>query len=157
MKSWVTLAKRGKRELDFAILEAAEDHPFIAATDSINLRDIENLVLASFQIGIAEYAPMFERRLGFCPASGIKTSPFGLHLLYVCIAFAGDSGAALLLKDGKLVGLHMEFANMARERLEQMQTDSKGQLGEVEESLEAIISGGVRQGAVAVLGIAFGA
>ena len=155
MKSLVTLAKR-RGELDFAILEAAMDHPFIALTDSNNLRG-RHLVLASFRIGIAEYAPMFERRLGFCPASGVTTSPHGHHLFYICTTFAGDSGAALLLKDGKLVGLHVEIANVARERLESMKTDLKGRLGQVEESLDAIVSGGFGQGAVAVLGNAFGA
>lgn len=68
MKSLMTLAKR-REELNFAILEAAMDHPFTALSDSNNLRG-RQLVLASFRIGIAEYAPMFERRLGFCPASG---------------------------------------------------------------------------------------
>ena len=155
VKSHVTLAKR-RAELDFAILEAAEDHPFTALTDSSNLRGTQ-LVLASFRIGIAEYAPMFDRRLGFCPASGVTTSPHGHHLFYICTTFAGDSGAALLLKDGKLVGIHLEIANAARERLERMKTDLSGRLGQVEESLDALVSGGFGQGAVAILGNAFGA
>ena len=154
MKSQVILAKH-KRELGLAILEAAKDHSFIASTDSSNLRGTDNLVLASFQIGIAEYALTFERRLGFCPASDVTISPHGQHLLYICTAFAGDSGAALLLKDGELVGLHMDFANAARERLERMKIELKGGLGEVEESIDAIVSGRFRQDAVAVLGYAF--
>lgn len=139
----------------FAILEAAKDHPLTALTDSNNLRG-SHLVLASF-FGVAKYAPMFKRRLGFYPASGGTTSPYGHHLFYICTAFAGDSGAALLLKDGELVGLHVEMANAARERLERMQTDLRGTWGEVEESLDAIVSGHFGQGAVAVLDNAFGA
>ena len=149
MRSQVTLAKR-RGELGFAILEAAKDHLFTALTDSNNLRG-SHLVLASF-FGVAKYAPMFERRLGFCPASGGTTSPHGHHLFYICTAFAGDSGAALLLKDDKLVGLHVEMTNAARERLERMKTDLRGRWGEVEESLDAIVSGGFGQGAIAVLG-----
>lgn len=152
MQSQVTLAER-RGELDFAILETAKDHPFIAL-NYYKLRGT-HLVLASFCFG-KEYAPMFDRRLGFCPASGVTKSSHGHYLFYICNAFAGESGAALLLKDGKLVGLHVDTANAVRERLKGIKTNSSGRLSEVEQSLDAIISGGFGQGHVAVLGNAFG-
>lgn len=154
MQSQVTLAER-RGELNVAILEAAKDHLFIAVTDSNNLRDT-NLVLASCRFG-NEYSPMFDRRLGFCPASGIISSPHGHHLFYVCDAFAGDSGAALLLKDGKLVGLHVDTVNAVRERLQRIKPDLGGRLTELEQSLDAIVSGGFGQGHVAILANAYGA
>lgn len=154
MQSQVTLAER-RGELNLAIWETAKDHPYIALTDSRNLRGA-HLVLASFRLG-KEYAPMFDRRLGFCPASGVIRSPHGHHLFYICNAFAGDSGAALLLTDGKLVGLHLDIADAVRERLERIKTDLRGRPSESEHSLDAIVSGEFGQGHVAILGNAFGA
>ncbi len=76
------------------------------------------------------------------------------HLFYACPAFRGDSGAALLLNKGRLVGLHVEVVNALRERLDRQKVVDK--LTEVEESLDAVISGlGLRQGCVAVLAKVF--
>ena len=98
-----------------------------------------------------EYAPI---RLGFAPAMSIMTSPHEHHLFYACPAFCGDSGAALLLKKGRLVGLHVEVVNALRERLDRKKVVDK--LTEVEESLDAVVSGlGLRQGCVAVLATVF--
>ena len=153
--SRVTLVQRSEK-LDFAMLEAATDHLFIALSKCKDMRG-RQLVLASFRFGVAEYGRMFGNRLGFCPAPGIVTSPHGNHLLHHCKISAGDSGGALLLKDGKLVGLHMEVADVVRERLERTELDLKGRLSEVKESVAAtaVLSGGFGQGAVALLIKAF--
>ena len=83
----------------------------------------------------------------------IKVSPHDHHLFYSCPTFRGDSGAALLLKDGQLVGLHTEVVNSLRERSDRERVVDG--LSEVEESLDAVVSGGLGQGCVAVLASVF--
>lgn len=148
----VKLAKRSG-EYDYAILEAGTDQPHILACTQLShpLRG-SNLVLASFRIGIAEYAPLFSQRLGFASVMSITVSPHDHHLFYSCPTFRGDSGAALLLKDGQLVGLHTEVVNSLRERLDRERVVDR--LSEVE-SLDAVVSGGLGQGCVAVLASVF--
>ena len=63
--------------------------------------------------------------------------------------FPGGAGAALLLKDGRLLGMHVEVAAALRERLKSKRTFSS--LTENEESLDALVSHGLAQDIVAVL------
>eukprot|EP01113_Clastostelium_recurvatum_P048588 TRINITY_DN888_c0_g1_i1.p1 TRINITY_DN888_c0_g1~~TRINITY_DN888_c0_g1_i1.p1 ORF type:complete len:315 (-),score=10.85 TRINITY_DN888_c0_g1_i1:119-1030(-) len=41
------------------------------------------------------------------------------HVIFSCEAFAGDSGAALLLVDGEVYAMHLETVNQAREAIRQ--------------------------------------
>jgi hypothetical protein len=83
----------------------------------VNLRGC-NLVLASFRIGIDPYQPMYQNEVGFTPASGVTVSSDQSHLLYWCATFAGDSGAALIMKGKYLVGIHEEVINALSEQSE---------------------------------------
>ena len=61
---------------------------------------------------------MFSRRLGFTKAATITLSNHNNHLFFRCTTFAGDSGSALILKDGCLVYTHQQTINALQERLQ---------------------------------------
>jgi len=107
-------------------------------------------VLASFRIGIDEYQPMFQKELGFCPVNCITLSHSRRHLFYSCPTFAGDSGSALIIEDGCLVGIHLETINALREHIERQKV-IKDRLSDVEESLDNLLAAGLAQGCSALL------
>ncbi|CEG49550.1 Trypsin-like cysteine/serine peptidase domain [Plasmopara halstedii] len=98
--------------LDFAILQSNHQRPFMKPWpgNPVNLRGC-NLVLASFRIDMDPYQLMYQNEVGFTPASGVTVSSDQSHLLYWCATFAGDSGAALVMKGEYLVGIHEEVIN----------------------------------------------
>ncbi|KAL7688884.1 hypothetical protein Plhal304r1_c017g0060631 [Plasmopara halstedii] len=89
------------------------------------------LVLASFRLGIAEYDSPNDQ-LGFAPAFGVCVTRHKRHITYNCETYAGDSGAAILIKDGCLVVI-------------------KDRLTDVEESLDNIARSGLAQGCSGLL------
>jgi hypothetical protein len=139
-------------ELDFAILKSSIPRAFIPpwTGDPVELRGSWNLVLASFRIGIDEYQPMFQKELGFCPVNCITLSHSRRHLFYSCPTFAGDSGAALIIEDGCLVGIHLETINALREQIERKKL-IKDRLSDVEDSLDNLLAAGLAQGCSALL------
>ena len=142
-------------EMDYAILQSSTDHAYLPVyADPPEQLVGTDLVLAGYRIGIEEYAPMFSRKLGFTKADAITLSNHNNHLLFRCTTFAGDSGAALILKDGCLVGIHQEAVNALRERLQHAKV-VKDRLTEVEQSIDALVSGGTAQGCCALLSSVF--
>ncbi|CAK4170815.1 unnamed protein product [Aphanomyces euteiches] len=129
--SMVTLAMRNEvmdavevvarnSTLDFAILKASEPKSFIAPWNGSpnSLESRYDLVLASFRIGIDEYQAPYKGKL--------------------------DSGAALIVKDGFLIGIHLETINALREEIERKKV-IKDRLNDVEESLDMIVRSGLAQ------------
>ena len=82
-------------------------------------------------------------------ARPIKLSRNGQHLVYECACAPGDSGAALILSSGKVIGMHTEGVNHMRERKRQAQTVEE-RLSSVEQSLDSAVES-VAQGAIALL------
>lgn len=139
-------------ELDFAILKASKPRSFIAPWNG-NPDDLESrcdLVLASFRLGIDEYQEPYKGKLGFAPAACIAISHHRRHIMYSCPTYAGDSGAALIMKDGFLVGIHLETINALREELERKKV-IKDRLNDVEQSLDMIVRSGLAQGCSGLL------
>ncbi|KAL0052530.1 hypothetical protein WJX82_003467 [Trebouxia sp. C0006] len=142
-------------EMDYAILQSSTDHAYLPVYDDPPEQLVgADLVLAGYCIGIEEYAPMFSRRLGFTKADTITLSNHNNHLFFRCTTFAGDSGAALILMDGCLVGIHQEAVNALRERLQHAKL-VKDMLSEVELSIDAVVNRGVAQGCCALLSSVF--
>ncbi|KAH9082756.1 hypothetical protein LEN26_021209 [Aphanomyces euteiches] len=134
-------------ELNFAILKASGPRSFIAPWNGSPeaLESRYDLVLASFRLGIVEY-----QALGFAPAACIAISHHKRHIMYACPAYAGDSGAALILKDGFLVGIHLETINALREEIERKKV-IKDRLNDVEQSQDMIVRSGLAQGCLGIL------
>lgn len=142
-------------EMDYAILQSSTDHAYLPVYDDPPEQLVgADLVLAGYRIGIEEYAPMLSRRLGFTKADTITISNHNNHLFFRCTTFAGDSGAALILMDGCLVGIHQEAVNALRERLQHAKL-VKDRLSEVELSIDAVVNGGIAQGCCALLSSVF--
>ncbi|POM81748.1 CRN domain containing hypothetical protein-containing protein [Phytophthora palmivora] len=59
-----------------------------------------------------------------------------LHFIYSCPTYTGDSGTALVLKDGFLIGIHLETITVLREQIER-KTIIKDRLTDVKGSRQA--------------------
>ena len=139
-------------ELDFAILKASKPRSFIAPWNGnpVHLKGRSDLVLASYRLGIDDYQEPYKGELGFAPAACIAISTHKRHIMYSCPTYAGDSGAALIVKDGFLVGIHLETINALREELERKKV-IKDRLNDVEQSLDMIVRSGLAQGCSGLL------
>ncbi|KAE8991520.1 hypothetical protein PR002_g20822 [Phytophthora rubi] len=140
-------------ELDFAILKSSKPRSFIPPWDG-STDDLESccdLVLVSFRLGIDEYQARYKGKLGFAPATCIAISPHRRHIMFSCPTYAGDYGAALIVKDGCLVGIHQVTINNAlREEIDRKKI-IKDRLNDVEESLDNIARSGLAQGCSGLL------
>lgn len=112
------------------------------------------LALCAFQLAIEEDLPEFSGGLGVMSATGVRLSPHARHLLYSCTTYAGDSGAALLMHDAQLVGIHLEFVNALRESLERTGSVDE-RLSSVEGSLADLVAGAGQGTSVALLASQF--
>ncbi|GLD95849.1 hypothetical protein PINS_up004527 [Pythium insidiosum] len=141
-------------ELDFAILKSSKPRSFIAPWngDTEDLESRCDLVLASFRLGfnVDEYQEPYKGKLGFAPAACIAISSHKRHIVFSCPTYAGDSGAALIVKDGCLVGIHQETINALREEIDRKKL-VKDRLNDVEESLDNIARSGLAQGCLGLL------
>lgn len=148
------VVKRSKK-FDYALLECdVQIHPdhltvrsFIREEGSSSIPDDElddltgaPLVLCAFQIGVQDDLPEFSQGrqvdLGLMPAYGCKLGAQKHHLLYDVRSWCGDSGAALVMYEGDVVGMH---TNALLERLDRDKTVDD-QLADVAESLAAAAS-----------------
>ena len=75
------------------------------------------------------------------------------HAIYTAPTWSGDSGAALVLKNGKVVGIHVEGVNAAKELIAQKESVDE-RLTDVELSLASLVKS-TATGAVALLSTAF--
>ena len=105
------------------------------------------LLLAGYDTGVAECAPMLSKRLGFTEADTITLSNRNHYLFFQCTTFAGDLGVAVTVKCGCLVGTHQQVINALQERLQHAK-DLKERLSK---AIHAIVNGGVAQGCCALL------
>ncbi len=141
---------------DCAILGGSTEHAYLPAfeADPGSLCGAD-LVLTGYRIGIEKYAPKFRWRLGFTKAVGITLSQHARHLFYDCPTYAGDYGAALILKDGQLVGIHQESVSALRERIERAKVLREARVSGEEHSIDAILSRVLSHGGCALMSHAF--
>ncbi|DBA74483.1 TPA: hypothetical protein ACH3X2_000948 [Trebouxia sp. C0005] len=134
-------------ELNYALLQCDKDHAYLPVYHEPSEQLLgADLALAGSRIGVEQYTPIFSRRLGFTKADTITLSNHNdykvIYTFLRCSTFAGDSGSALILKDGCLVAIHPEAINALRERLQHAKLVKDG-LTEAEKSIDAIVNGGV--------------
>lgn len=103
-------------------------------------------VVASYQIGIMEELKEFKLSVGV--AQGIVQKVSKNHFVYQSSTFAGDSGGALTLIGGNVIGMHLEGVNQARERISHV-TGVNDRLDETELSIDSLVRG-TAQGALAL-------
>jgi hypothetical protein len=138
--------------LDYALLSCPEYDQFYVPPftgEKVSLL----MALCTFKLAVEDYLPEFGRGLAVMPAFGVGLGKHGRHIVYTSITWAGDSGSALLLHGGELVGIHLEVVNVAREALRQ-NTDFGVRLDDVESSVGDLIAS-VAEGYIALLSTAF--
>uniref|UniRef100_A0A6T5U1A1 Uncharacterized protein n=1 Tax=Chlamydomonas chlamydogama TaxID=225041 RepID=A0A6T5U1A1_9CHLO len=87
--------------------------------------------------------------VGVYQASIVRYTHDPQRIVYNCPTFEGDCGSAVLLHDGKLIGLHVEAINQLKERIEKdkimAEVDGEhllaARLASVEESVDSAIRG----------------
>lgn len=149
----LTLVRRNE-ELGFALLQCARDHAHIALYqgDAQSTKDgVEDLVLA---FGIEGQEPFSSELLAYTKASSDVLGGNNTHLFFDCATFAGNSCAAVVLKQDALVGIYLADVNALRERLQQVKTCG-ARLTAAEESIPAVVNAGVQQGHCALLSRVF--
>ena len=147
--------------LDLATLRCCSGSHPKAYLESIGVGSLDSLqgqtfALCAFQTAIHEELEEefgSDLTMGVMQATGIKISSHGRHMVFSSLSFSGDSGAALLLYDGQLVGIHTGIVNELKERM-RTSTDFGERLSEAENSLAELVRG-VAQGCVAVLATQF--
>ena len=147
--------------LDLATLRCCSGSHPKAYLESIGVGSLDSLqgqtfALCAFQTAIHEELEEefgSDLTMGVMQATGIKISHHGRHMVFSSLSFSGDSGAALLLYDGQLVGIHTGIVNELKERM-RTSTDFGERLSEAENSLAELVRG-VAQGCVAVLATQF--
>ena len=144
---------------DYALLECGADvqrDHLVLASPSERLMG-RALTLCAFQIGLRKDLPEWGKGadidLGLLQARGCKLSKQKHHLLYDVSSMPGDSGCALVLYDGKVVGMHLAAANTLVDNLDRAK-EIDAQMNEVAESI-ASFAAGTSQLGIALLCHAF--
>ena len=144
-------------ELDIAVLECdrsyVHSHFLELFRGNPDILVGESMALCAFQLALREDVPEFHACLGVMPAVGIKISSAERHVVYACNTWGGNSGGALLMYDGQLVGIHLALVNALRETLERKLVVEE-RLDSVEASLNEVVRG-VSSGCVALLASQF--
>jgi hypothetical protein len=125
--------------LDYALLSFDGMHTYLEpwqdAPQSLMGRRV---TLCAFQIGISEHLSEFQTSdMGVMSASIVKVSRDHHHLVMQSDTWPGDSGGAVVLHDGRLIGIHLEGVNSLREKFCHDALDEAGFRSEVASSLES--------------------
>ncbi len=123
--------------LDIAVLEFDGEHEHLDLyTGQLSTLIGQRLAMCSYMLGVEEELEEFSRTMAVSAAYVNKESRHGNHIVYQSNSWPGDSGAAVVLRDGQLLGVHVAGVNALREKFEKMHSIAE-RLNAVEESLEA--------------------
>jgi S1-C subfamily serine protease len=142
-------------QYDYAVLGYDGNHPHYLELYLGDPEDLvgESMAMCAFQIRIHEETPEFGASMGVMRAEGVKLSKRKHHLIYTAQAWNGDSGGALVLYEGQLVGLHVEGVNALIEKYDRHQATEQ-RLSAIEDSLEDAARS-VAHACIAILANAF--
>lgn len=128
--------------LDFCVLETVGGERLLdfLAISTVPLEPGKQCILAAFQIGLQNDLKNLDPNLSVGIFEGVIAKLYPRHFVYQCPTFAGDSGGAIVLKDGQVIGIHQETVNQARERIERGEDlDTNSRLESVEASINDLI------------------
>lgn len=131
--------KRRLPDYDLAVLTSASNHNSYLTID-LDEEIVDNrLAVTSFGIALtAELADIQFDGDGFAPLPATMYRKSKNHLVYMSNLFSGDSGGAVVFsRSGRVVALHLETVNQAREELEH----GLYTLVEVANSVNSVIKG----------------
>ncbi|CAK4624817.1 hypothetical protein AeMF1_008135 [Aphanomyces euteiches] len=120
-------------DLNLAFLESPTRQPYLFPWrgDPKELVPRWDLVLATFQVGADDYQGPYKGELAFTPTPSIVLGRDNVHIMHSCPVFPGNSVAPLILKDGRLVGIHLEVINALPRALKRKNIKEKGCIEEM--------------------------
>lgn len=131
------------RRLDYCTLKTVSGEaplPNFLEISRVPLQPGKNCILAAFQIGIQQDMKDLDPDLSVGVFKGVISKLYPRHFVYQCPSFAGDSGGAVVLRDGKVVGIHQETVIQARERIQHGEDlDADACLESVEASIDELL------------------
>jgi len=96
-------------------------------------------VLVAFQISpYKQSISDIETRYEVSVIRGFVERCHSYHFTYDTSCFSGETGGAVIILDGLVIGMHVETVNQARERLLRALT-VKGRLDDVEQSVDSLV------------------
>ena len=124
------------QHLDYCILEVIGDtlSEWLETDVSPNLKLTTPVFLASYQIGIQQHLDTYNMGVSLGIANGIVMRRSNRHMVHSCSAFKGDSGGAIVISNGKVIGLHLASVNEAKHLLDMNEID----FGSVAESINQL-------------------
>lgn len=129
--------------MDYCILDIVTgemDLPDCLEVSNAPLEPGKNCILAAFQIGIQQDLKDLDPDVSVGVFKGEIAKLYPHHFVYQCPSFAGDSGGAIVLRDGRAVGIHQETVIQAQERIQHGEDlDADARLESVEASVEELI------------------
>ena len=91
-------------------------------------------------IGIQDDLKNLDPNLSVGVFKGEISKLYPRHFVYQCPSFAGDSGGAVVLKNGRVVGIHQETVIQARERIQRrVALDTDSRLESVDASVDELL------------------
>lgn len=143
--------------LDVCALSIEEDgrkkRSFVELTTTIPGRG-SRVAVVGFQLALQEHiADTFPLKLGIMEGTVSKAS--SNHVLLQTVTFSGDSGAAMMLFDGKMFAMNVEGVNAAKERLQHKsmtvsKPSLKARVTAVEGSVDSLVAD-TQAGSIGVL------
>ena len=128
-----------------------------AATDLTEFLRGKALTLCAYQIDVhnelLEFGKGIHIDMGLLPAYSCKLFKNRHHLLHDVTSVGGDAGCALVLYDGKVVGLHLAVANTLIDDLDRAK-EIDAQMNDFADSIASFAAGTAQLG-VALLCHAF--
>jgi hypothetical protein len=125
------------QKVDYCILERLGDAPFpewLETNASPNLRVSLPVFLAAYQIGVQKDLDAYDMEPSLGVTSGMVMKTTNRHFLHSCCAFKGDSGGAIVIGNGQVIGIHIASVNEAEDMLNMSNID----LGSIENSINQL-------------------
>mmetsp|Transcript_17249 Transcript_17249/g.47169 ORF Transcript_17249/g.47169 Transcript_17249/m.47169 type:complete len:331 (-) Transcript_17249:138-1130(-) len=132
--------------LDYCVLELTEGCTFsewLETEISPTLKLTTPVFLAAYQIGIQERLDDYKMGLSLGITTGAIVRSSNRHLVHSCAAFKGDSGGAIVISNGKVIGLHIAAVNEAKELLDLTTIDFGSVADSINQLCDAQSSGSV--------------
>ena len=134
------------QHLGYCILELIGDSTlseWLETDVSPNLRLTTPVFLAAYQIGIQQHLETYNMGVSLGIANGIIMRRSNRHMLHSCSAFKGDSGGAIVISNGKVIGLHVASVNEAKKLLDLNEIDFGSVADSINQLCDAQASGSI--------------
>lgn len=150
---WVKNEKKMKLKMEIMEVDTSQDVAVLsrvsggargAVAHHLSLAEFNptlgtQFIVATYNIGIMEELVEFKLSLGVAQGNVVKVSKN--HFVYQSMTHGGDSGAALTLVGGNVIGMHLSGVNEARERLRKKEASADERIRAVEDSIDGLIQG----------------